>query len=146
MTTHGQQRSQKLRRLADYHKSAADSFATAAERVEAGEHSDLFREYQKQHAGFAEELDAHATTLEGAPEEIDEIELSQLYTGLGRLESTVSESNLDAMIAETKVVEDELLEQYQDAMDAEWSTELRERIANQFAALQRSRTELHERY
>lgn len=136
---------EKLRRLAEYHKSAADRYGEAVKHVDLDDYSDLFREYQKKHADFADELEAHATTFEGSQEEIEEVELGSLYDDLERLEDNVSESDLDALIAETKRVEDELLEQYEDAMNAEWSPDLNAQISDQFASLQRSRNEWQQR-
>ncbi len=145
MAANDNERAQKLKRLVEYHRTAADRYDTAVANVALEEYSDLFREYQKQHTDFAEELEAHATTLEGAQEEIEEVTLEGLYEDLEHLESNVSETDLDAVIAETKRVEDELLEQYQDAMDAEWSPDLNAQISDQFAALRRSRSELQQR-
>lgn len=139
------ERAKRLRRLAEYHKNAASRYGAAVEHVDLEEYSDLFREYQKKHTNFADQLEAHAVTFEGSQEEIEEVELGSLYDDLERLEDNVSENDLDALIAETKRVEDELLEQYEDAMNAEWSPDLNAQISDQFASLQRSRSEWQQR-
>lgn len=145
MAANDDKRARHLRRLAGYHKSAAGRYGTAVDKADLSEYNELFRNYQQQHADFADELEAHATTLEGSQEEIEEVTLEGLYDDLERLESSVSETDLDAMIAETKRVEDELLEQYEDAMDLEWTPDLKDSIDEQFAALKRSRGELQQR-
>ncbi len=135
-----------IERLARYHREMADTLESAAGKTQLKDYNELFREYSQQHADYADELEEHATTLEGSGEEIEEISLPQLYREIGELEENVSESDLDAMIAESKRIEDELLEQYDESIEAAGgAAELRDRISEQFASLQESRGELRSR-
>ncbi|MFP4597530.1 MAG: hypothetical protein ACLFVJ_04710 [Persicimonas sp.] len=146
MPSDNPQRDRHIQRLARYHREMADTLESAAGKTQIEDYDQLFREYSQQHADFADELEEHATTLEGRDGQLEDVSLPQLYREIGELEENVSESDLDAMIAESKRIEDELLEQYEESIEAAGgASELRDRISEQFSTLQESRRELRGR-
>lgn len=145
MSATNEEMARQLKRLARYNKDAAGSFDTAAEKVDKSEYSTLFRKYEREHSQFANDLESHANTLGASPEEAEETSLGKIYKGWMKLKSTLSEDDLEAMVEETERMENALIDQYEDAMQVDWTPELQQKIADQFATLKQTRNELQQK-
>ncbi|QDG52429.1 PA2169 family four-helix-bundle protein [Persicimonas caeni] len=146
MSATNEEMARQLKRLARYNKDAAGSFDTAAQKVDKTEYSTLFRKYEREHSQFANDLETQANTLAGRVEEAEETSLGKIYQGWMKLKSALSEDDLESMLEETQRMEGALIDQYEDAMQTDWTPEIQQKIADQFATLKQARTDLQKRH
>ena len=113
-------------------KDGQEGFKQAAEAVKDTSLKTLFNEFSLQRAKFAGELQSEVVNL-GEPEpETDSSTSGALHRAWINIKSAVTSGDDHAILAECERGEDSAVSEYQEAMEEEISSPVREIIARQY--------------
>jgi uncharacterized protein (TIGR02284 family) len=114
-------------------KDGQEGFKQAAEAVKDTSLKSLFNEFSLQRAKFAGELQSEVVSL-GEPEpEKDSSTSGALHRAWINIKSAVTSGDDHAILAECERGEDSAVSEYQEAMEEDISSPVREIIARQYS-------------
>ncbi len=119
-------------------------FADASEKLASTDRADLapkFREFSQQRAGFASELDAMAARYGDDIDESGSV-AAAVHRGWMSLKDALTGSSASGVLDAAEQGEDHAVSEYEKALEADISPELRTVVTRQFAEVKRTHDEV----
>ena len=129
-----------LNNLIETCKDGEEGFRQAAEGAQSADLKETFRQYARQRAEFAAELQTEVGKMGAQPEQSGTVGGS-LHRGWMNIKTTVTGKDDQAILNEAERGEDAAVKAYKDALTKNLSTELQSEVNRQYRQVQ----EAHDR-